>query len=88
MLPIGDDRHEGGSAPLVTIGLVVLNVLVFFFELSQPSQGALQSLIEAWGVVPREYAAARDLAPAIPFPYWTTLLTSMFLWRRAVDCGG
>ena len=58
MLPIGDDRHQGGPAPLVTIGLVVLNVLAFLLELSQPSEGALQSFIQAWGVVPREYAAA------------------------------
>jgi membrane associated rhomboid family serine protease len=88
MLPIGDDRLEGGSAPLVTIGLVVLNVLVFLLELSQPSQGALESFIQAWGVVPREYAVARDLAPAIPLPYWTTLVTSMFLHGGWMHLGG
>ena len=88
MLPIGDDRHQGGSAPLVTIGLVVLNVLAFLLELSQPSEGALQSFIQAWGVVPREYAAATDLAPTIPLPYWTTLLTSMFLHGGWMHLGG
>jgi membrane associated rhomboid family serine protease len=88
MLPIGDDRHEGGPAPLVTIGLVVLNVLAFLLELSQPSEGALQSFITAWGVVPREYAAATDLAPTIPLPYWTTLLTSMFLHGGWMHLGG
>ena len=88
MLPIGDDRHQGGPAPLVTIGLVVLNVLAFLLELSQPSQGALQAFIQAWGVVPREYAAATDLAPTIPLPYWTTLLTSMFLHGGWMHLGG
>lgn len=88
MLPIGDDRHEGGPAPLVTIGLVVLNVLAFLLELSQPSEGALQSFIQAWGVVPREYAAATDMAPTIPLPYWTTLLTSMFLHGGWMHLGG
>jgi membrane associated rhomboid family serine protease len=88
MLPIGDDRHQGGPAPLVTIGLVVLNVLAFLLELSQPSEGALQSFIQAWGVVPREYAAATDLSPTIPLPYWTTLLTSMFLHGGWMHLGG
>jgi membrane associated rhomboid family serine protease len=88
MLPIGDDRYEGGSAPLVTIGLVVLNVLAFLLELSQPSQGALESFIQAWGVVPREYAASSDLAPTIPLPYWTTLVTSMFLHGGWMHLGG
>jgi membrane associated rhomboid family serine protease len=78
MFPIGDDRVSGGAAPLVTVGLVVLNVLAFLFEVSQPP-GALQSFIQAWGVVPREYTLARDLAPTIPLPFWSTLITSMFL---------
>jgi len=88
MFPIGDDRTPGGIAPLVTVGLVVLNVLVFLFELSQPSNGALQSFIQAWGVVPHEYRVARDLAPTIPLPFWTTLVTSMFLHGGWLHLGG
>jgi membrane associated rhomboid family serine protease len=79
MFPIGDDRVEGGRAALVVVGLVVLNVLIFLVELSQPSEAALQSFIQAWGVVPREYAMARDLPPTIPVPFWSTLISSMFL---------
>jgi membrane associated rhomboid family serine protease len=79
MLPIGDDKYAGGPPPLGTMGLVALSLVAFFVELSQPSAGALQSLIQAWGVVPREYEAGRDLAPDIPLPFWSTLLTSMFL---------
>jgi membrane associated rhomboid family serine protease len=79
MLPIGDDAgpHSGGR--FVTIALVAANVLAFLLELGQPSERALQSFIQSWGVVPREYAAQTDLAPHIPLPFWTTLLTSMFL---------
>jgi membrane associated rhomboid family serine protease len=29
--------------------------------------------------VPREYSTGRDLAPLIPLPFWSTLVTSMFL---------
>src|SRR4029450_2501821 len=79
MFPVGDDRIEGGPAPLITVGLIALNVVAFLYELGQPSEGAPQSFIQAWGVVPREYAVARDLAPTIPLPFWSTLLTSMFL---------
>ena len=72
MLPIGDDKYAGGPPALVTMGLVALNVVAFILELTQPSSGALQSFIQAWGVVPREYAAGRDLAPHIPLPFWST----------------
>jgi membrane associated rhomboid family serine protease len=79
MLPVGDEPVHGGPPPIVTFGLIALNVLAFLVELGQPSEAALQSFIQAWGVVPREYSAARDLPPMIPLPFWSTLLTSMFL---------
>ena len=60
MFPIGDDRVQGGPPAFVTFGLIALNVLAFFIELSQPSEAALQSFIQAWGVVPREDSALRD----------------------------
>ena len=87
MFPIGDENDHAGIAA-VTIGLIAVNVLAFLLELSQPSPAALQSFIEAWGVVPREYAAGRDLPPGIPYPYWSTLLTSMFLHGGWGHLGG
>ena len=87
MFPIGDDRVQGGPPPFITLGLIVLNVLAFLVELAQPS-GALQSFIQAWGVVPREYATVRDLPPTIPLPFWSTLVTSMFLHGVWMHLGG
>src|ERR687897_360636 len=87
MLPIGDERVHG-PAPLVTLGLIALNVLAFLVELTQPSEAALQSFIEAWGVVPREYSLARDLPPTIPLPFWSTLFSSMFLHGGWMHLGG
>jgi membrane associated rhomboid family serine protease len=87
MFPIGDQNDHSGVA-FVTIGLVVLNVLVWLLEISQPTEAALQSFVEAWGVVPREYSTGTDLAPAIPAPYWTTLLTSMFIHGGWGHLGG
>ncbi len=86
MIPVGDEGSRG-IAP-VTLGLVVLNVLAFVLELSLPSEGALQSFVQAWGVVPREYSLGRDLAPSIPLPFWSTLFTSMFLHGGWAHLGG
>jgi membrane associated rhomboid family serine protease len=88
MFPVGDDRGAGAGAPIVTIALIVVNVLAFLLELVQGSDGALQSFITAWGVVPREYSVGRDLPPLIPLPFWSTLLTSMFLHGGWMHLGG
>jgi membrane associated rhomboid family serine protease len=88
MLPIGDDRVQGGPPALVTMALVAVNVMAFLLEVSQPSPEAVQAFITAWGVVPREFAAGEDLAPHIPLPFWSTLLTSMFLHGGWMHLGG
>ena len=41
MFPIGDERVQGGPPPVVTFGLIALNVVAFLVELAQPSEGAL-----------------------------------------------
>ena len=88
MFPIGDDRGPGGSTAVVVIALIVLNVLAFLIELTQPSQDALQAFIQAWGVVPHEYVVRHDLPPTIPLPFWSTLFTSMFLHAGWMHLGG
>ncbi len=88
MFPIGDEREPGGGMAFVTIALIVVNILAFLIELGQPNERALNSFIEAWGVVPREYAMRHDLPPLIPFPFWTTLFTSMFLHGGWMHLGG
>ena len=40
MLPIGDDEGTASGARIVTIALIALNVLAFFLELGQGSEGA------------------------------------------------
>jgi rhomboid family protein len=77
MLPIGDDNDHAGVA-FVTVAFIALNVLAFLNEVSRPPE-AVQAYIFAWGVVPREYTLGGDLPPYIPYPFWTTLFTSMFL---------
>jgi membrane associated rhomboid family serine protease len=79
MIPIGDDNSERLTRPYVTYLLIALNVLAFLFEITRPSEAALQSFFMKWAVVPQEYAKHVDLPPQIPFPFWFTLFTSMFL---------
>lgn len=87
MIPIGDDRHQGGGPPLVTWALIAVNAAAFALELAQPAN-ALQAFVTAWGIVPREYSTGQDLAPAIPLPVWSTLFTSMFLHGGWMHLGG
>jgi membrane associated rhomboid family serine protease len=87
MLPIGDESEAGAGRPVFTWALVAINVAVFLLEIARPA-GALQAFVTAWGVVPKEYSVGRDLAPLIPVPFWSTLLTSMFLHGGWMHLGG
>ncbi|HEY7497654.1 MAG TPA: rhomboid family intramembrane serine protease [Vicinamibacterales bacterium] len=88
MFPIGDENVKGSGIAFVTIALVAINVLAFLLEVTQPSEHALQAFIQAWGVVPRELTSGQDLPPDIPYPIWSTLLTSMFLHGGWGHLGG
>ena len=86
MLPIGDDNDHRGIA-FVTITLIALNVIAFLVEINRPEQ-AVQAFIFSWGVVPREFTSGADMPPFIPVPFWSTLLTSMFLHGGWGHLGG
>jgi len=67
MFPIGDDNSARRTFPVVTYGLIALNVLFFLVELSGGD-----AFIQQWSVVPRRLIAN----PASDFP---TIFTSMFM---------
>ena len=67
MMPIGDDNSGRRITPLVTYALIVVNVLVFFLELSGGD-----AFIQRWAFVPTRFLAD----PVGDFP---TLFTSMFM---------
>lgn len=62
---------------MVTTGLILLNVLVFVYELSLGP--GLEAFVRTYGAVPREILTGRDLAPAGPNPLQLQLLTSLFI---------
>ena len=59
MFPVGDENESQNGVAILTIALIALNVLAFLVEINQPSEAALQSFIEAWGVVPRDTPRVR-----------------------------
>jgi membrane associated rhomboid family serine protease len=67
MLPIGDDDSGRRTVPLVTYGLIALNVLFFIVELSGGD-----AFIEKWAFVPSRFLAN-------PFGDFLTLFTAMFM---------
>jgi membrane associated rhomboid family serine protease len=80
MIPLGsrDVQDPTKALPIVTIGLIVANFLVFFYELSVP-QAQIESFFNAYALVPCEYTNQCAVFPGTPTPFWITLLTSMFL---------
>ncbi|MDX2229578.1 MAG: rhomboid family intramembrane serine protease [Leptolyngbyaceae cyanobacterium bins.349] len=79
MFPISDENPTR-TTPYFTYGLILVNVLVFLFELSLPEAG-LNQFMHAAAVVPKELAASFQGAPARmgELPEWSTLITSQFL---------
>ena len=78
MLPI-QDSVPSRSVPVVTRALVLVNVLVFFFELTLPRHG-IEQLFYLFGIVPSRLTHP-DWAANVGFPagtYWT-ILTHQFL---------
>ena len=67
MIPIGDDDSARRLTPIVTYFIILLNVIVFFLELSGGN-----AFIEKWAFVPHRFLAD----PSGEFP---TLISSMFM---------
>ena len=67
LFPIGDDNSARRTVPVVTYGLIALNVLFFFVEMSGG-----EPFIRQWSVVPRRLVEN----PAGDF---VTIFTSMFM---------
>ena len=89
MIPIRDDPGERRrSFPWVMLGILVLNVVVFVFELGIGDTAALNNLLYADGVVPVEFTRGVLVGPPPPLGMpWTTLFTSMFLHGGLLHIG-
>lgn len=87
MVPIRDDNPTQ-ITPYVTYGLIILNILIFAYELSLPG-AQLEAFLRDWAVVPRELSTALG-GQAITQgpPELLTLITSQFLHGGILHVGG
>jgi membrane associated rhomboid family serine protease len=80
MIPVAsrDAADPTKAFPIVTVGLVVVNFLVFFYELAlSPAQ--LDAFISGYALVPCEFTSQCAVAAGAPTPFWISLFTSMFI---------
>src|SRR5713226_6762800 len=77
MIPIRD-LNPTRTFPFVTILLIVLNGVVFLYEVTLRPR-VLETFISAYGVVPYEITHAVDLPPLINLPIYATIFTAMFM---------
>src|SRR4030043_977955 len=76
LFPIGDDDSARRTVPLVTYGLIALNVLFFIVELTGGD-----AFIGKWAFVPSRFLAN-------PFGDFLTLFTAMFMHAGWLPLGG
>jgi membrane associated rhomboid family serine protease len=77
MIPIHDDPVRR-TFPIFTMTFIVLNVLVFLYELSLGNR--LDGFVSAFGTTPLEITSGRDVGPLAPLGnIYLTLLTSIYL---------
>ena len=79
MIPLKDDVPSS-SFPFVTIGLIVLNVLVFLYQASigMGSERAAEAFIMEFGAIPCRVTGACAVPGDFPSPI-ATIFTSMFM---------
>ncbi len=85
MIPLKDDIPSQ-HFPYVTISLIAINSLIFFFHISLGRNA--QNFIAAFGATPFEITHQVDIFPPVYFPVFFTLLTSMFLHAGFLHIGG
>lgn len=69
IFPIGDENVKGGSRPYLSYSFIVLNILIFIFQITMET-GDLQRFVYQYGTIPAEIVMGQN---------YTSLVTSMFL---------
>jgi len=85
MIPLKDENPTE-TTPYVTIALLLVNTVIFFYELSYGL--GMGRFIFRFGMIPYEFTQGMELAPPSPIPAGLTILTSMFLHGGLFHLGG
>ena len=98
MIPLGDQDNRPGL-PIVNLAIIAINLLVFFYQLVDPS------FTNGYATVPAEITTGHDIVGRVllalpdgtsaeleeapgPSPLWLTLFTSMFMHGGWLHLGG
>ncbi|MFQ6032294.1 MAG: rhomboid family intramembrane serine protease [Candidatus Zixiibacteriota bacterium] len=76
MIPLKDDIPSY-RAPIVTVALISLNCLIFFYLLSWGEE--FQLAVVKWGAIPFEITHGQELTPDLAFSVPLSLFSSMFM---------
>ncbi len=76
MIPLKDDIPSY-KAPIVTIGLISLNCLIYFYLAWWGEQ--FQLAVIKWGAIPFEVTHGQELTPDLAFSIPLSLFSSMFM---------
>jgi len=76
MIPLKDNIRSSRT-PVITIGLIVINVLVYLNQLALSPRAAVR-FVYLYGLIPLEISSG-DLMVQQPVPLYGTILTSMFV---------
>jgi membrane associated rhomboid family serine protease len=82
LIPYKDD-NPASLFPFVTIGIIVLNVIVFLWEIISPS--GMEEITYAYGAIPRYLMTFRTGQPVPPA---VTVFSSMFMHGGLFHLGG
>ena len=85
MIPLRDNIPSYRT-PIVTVGLIAANILVYVNQLMLPPQEAVQ-FVHLYGLIPLEISGGDLLVPH-PVPLYATVFTSMFVHGGLFHLGG
>lgn len=84
MVPL-HDNNPTRTTPVVTYGLIGLNIFIFIYEIMLPAP-AFQRFIETWSVTPAVLSASFD--GQVTILVWVTLISSQFLHSGILHVAG
>jgi membrane associated rhomboid family serine protease len=85
MIPLRDNIPSS-RAPVLTIGLIAVNVVVYVIQTMLPPQ-QVGEFIHLYGLIPLEISSGAPFVPH-PVPLYATIVTSMFIHGGLFHLGG
>ncbi len=77
LLPL-KDNNPTKRFPIITVIIIALNCLVFFYQKMLTPEQAYYFIVQ-FGYIPLEMTSLVELTPDYPFSVWLSPLTSMFM---------